>query len=204
MSAAATECIFVKFYTGDVYENLLKKIEIWLKSDKNIGDIKWRPKYLLLMPVTLNHHWSAVFKWIGIRLFGAPRGYKQYVNMLRCDIIHTDILLQVLLWWSCNTAHTIKIKSANHQNFHCACVLYITGSISDSNFLKPHVWRNLYGMLNILCHCQWITSHVQHFMLKHFLHAGKYWCTKIFLSFSVQGKLFKFRWHNIIWNVSLV
>jgi hypothetical protein len=88
------------------------------KIGKNIGDITWTPKYVLLLPVTLNHHESAVFKWNGIRLFGAPKGYKQYVNLLRCDFIQTDIMLQVVLWWSSNTTHAIKYT--NHQNFHCA------------------------------------------------------------------------------------
>ena len=150
--------------------------------------------------------------WNGIGLLGAPKGYKQYVNMLWCDFIHTDILLQVLLWF-CNTAHTIKIIYGYHQNLHCACVLYITGFISDSKFLKLHLWSNFYGMPNILghCHlpyfsrhCQWITDRLKHFMLKQFLHVGRYCCTKLFPSFSIQGRLVKCRWHNIIWKVSLM
>jgi hypothetical protein len=61
-------------------------------------------------------------------------------------------------------------------------------------------------MLNILCHChvpylsrhcRWITSHLTYFVVKQFAHAGKYCCTKNFRSFSVQGRLFKCRWHNI-------
>jgi hypothetical protein len=121
------------WYWGCLWKSV-EKTEILLKLDKSIGDLTWRPKYVLLLPVTLNHHRNVVLKWNGIRLFGAPWGYKEYVNVLQCDIIHTDILLQVLLWWSDDTAHTIKITSANHQNLHCACVLYITNYISDSNF----------------------------------------------------------------------
>ena len=35
ISAAASGWIYVKFDIGDVYENVVEKIQIWLKSDKN-------------------------------------------------------------------------------------------------------------------------------------------------------------------------
>jgi hypothetical protein len=40
------------------------KIQIWLQSDKNIGHIICRLKYVLLLSATLNHHKSSVrSKW---------------------------------------------------------------------------------------------------------------------------------------------
>ena len=58
-------------------------------------------------------------------------------------------------------------------------------------FKTPTVKKS-FGMLNIFCHChlhytrhhcQRITSHLKHFMLKQFLYAGRYCCTKSFRHF---------------------
>ena len=42
ISAAITGRISLKFDFGDVNENLSRKIQIWLKSDKGIGHFTWR------------------------------------------------------------------------------------------------------------------------------------------------------------------
>ena len=57
-SAVPTGRISVKFYIGDFLWKSVKKTETWLQSGKNIGHFTWRPKYVLLLPATLNHHKS--------------------------------------------------------------------------------------------------------------------------------------------------
>jgi len=130
---------------------------------------------------------------------------KQYVNMLRCDIIHTDIVLQVLLWWSGNTAHTIKYTV--HRNFHCAGALYITGYICDSIFFKsPPVKKSLWYSEHSLPLSPFSKNNKssETFYAKTFSLCWQVLLHKIFPSLSVQGILFQCWWHNIIWNVSLV
>jgi hypothetical protein len=58
----------------------VEKIKIWLKSDKNIEQFALRYKCNLLLPVTLNHHKSAVFEWNGIRLLQYPRRCKKHAD----------------------------------------------------------------------------------------------------------------------------
>ena len=50
---------------------LVEKTEILFRV-KNIGHCTWRPKYVRLLPATLNLHKSALFrvKWYSIRLLG--------------------------------------------------------------------------------------------------------------------------------------
>jgi hypothetical protein len=41
-----------------------------VKRRKNVSHFTWIPEYVLLLPVTLNHHKNALFEWNGIRLLG--------------------------------------------------------------------------------------------------------------------------------------
>jgi len=50
----------VKFDTGDFYENLLRKLQIWLKSGKNVRLSVW-------LPAEWNRYESSFFEWHGIR-----------------------------------------------------------------------------------------------------------------------------------------
>jgi len=38
INSATTGLIFMKFYPGEFYENSVNKFQIWLKSDKIIGE----------------------------------------------------------------------------------------------------------------------------------------------------------------------
>ena len=103
-----------------------------------------------------------------------------YTQTFCCRFFYDDLVTQHIL----SNTQIIKLP---------LCMwLCITVYISDSNFLKLHLWRNLYGVLNILCHCylhylnhycRRMTSHLKHFMLKQFLCAGRYCCTKSFQHF---------------------
>ena len=54
ISAAPTRQISVKFDIGGLYENVWK-LQNWLITGKNTTRFKWRPKYVLSLPSTLNH-----------------------------------------------------------------------------------------------------------------------------------------------------
>ena len=53
ISVTAIGRISMKFHVGNLYEKSVEKTQIGLKSDRNIGHIAWRPKYVLLLPATL-------------------------------------------------------------------------------------------------------------------------------------------------------
>ena len=67
--ADPTGRISVKFVIGDLHEKCAEKIHICIKWGKNIGHFMRRPKYVILLPVTLNCSKSALFEWSDIRLF---------------------------------------------------------------------------------------------------------------------------------------
>jgi hypothetical protein len=48
----------------------VKKMQICLKSVKNIRNFTRRPKYVVLLAASINCHKSALFEWCGIRQLG--------------------------------------------------------------------------------------------------------------------------------------
>ena len=68
---ALTRRTSVEFDIEDFYENV-KNIQIWLKSDKSIWHLTWRPKEVLVLPERLNRHKSALFYWNGIAMLFRP------------------------------------------------------------------------------------------------------------------------------------
>jgi len=47
-----------------------------------IGHLTCRPKYVVLLPETLNLHKDVFFGWNGVRLIRRPRKFKNYANAL--------------------------------------------------------------------------------------------------------------------------
>jgi hypothetical protein len=45
---------YVKFHTGDFHENV-KKLQIWLKSDKNIGHFTISPKHIYVFESSIKY-----------------------------------------------------------------------------------------------------------------------------------------------------
>ena len=68
ISAAPTGRISLEWYWGLLWTPV-EKIHICLKSGKNIGQLTWRSKCVLLLRATLKRHKSALFCWNTIRLF---------------------------------------------------------------------------------------------------------------------------------------
>jgi hypothetical protein len=61
------------------------KFQILLQSDYNIRYFTWRPKYVLLLLVSLNRHKSAV-QFKNIRPFEQPRRHKHYAQAPKCYV----------------------------------------------------------------------------------------------------------------------
>ena len=70
-------------YGGYLWQSV-EKNKIRLISGKTSGNLFEGPKYVVLLPATLNCHKSAIFEWNGIKLIRQPRGYKHYANAQQC------------------------------------------------------------------------------------------------------------------------
>jgi hypothetical protein len=70
ISAAPARRISVIFDTGDYYEDLSINSKFGYNGLKISDILHEEPKYVLLLPVTLNHYKSALFELNGIRLLG--------------------------------------------------------------------------------------------------------------------------------------
>jgi hypothetical protein len=53
---------------------------------------KWRPKYIVLLPATLNRHKSALSVWNVIRLLGYSTRHEDYANTLPCYVTGAHLL----------------------------------------------------------------------------------------------------------------
>lgn len=65
----------------------MEKIQIRLKSSKNIGYNVCRATLVVLLPETLNRHKSAALECNGIRLLGWPGRRSHYVNAPKWKVI---------------------------------------------------------------------------------------------------------------------
>jgi hypothetical protein len=68
-------------------------IQIWFKTGKNISNFKWKLKYIVLRPASLNGCTCARFHWSGIRLLRERAGTnikwtRNFVNYLPFCIIN--------------------------------------------------------------------------------------------------------------------
>jgi hypothetical protein len=90
----------------------LEKIHICLKWGKNIGHCMRRPKYVILLPVTLNCPKSALFEWNGIRLF---RGGINVTRTRRSVSLYSP---WPMFWRSTGTLWVIV--NVNIELSHCA------------------------------------------------------------------------------------
>ena len=59
---------------------------VWLKSGSNMGHCTWRPKYVLLLPATLNRHISDLLEWNGVQWF-----WSQFVTLCFVDITECEV-----------------------------------------------------------------------------------------------------------------
>ena len=77
ISAAPTGRIYGKLESAVKNPNLVKnRVQIR-------GNLTWRPKYISLLPATLNRHESALFEWSGNKATAQPWRYKYYANVPR-------------------------------------------------------------------------------------------------------------------------
>ena len=76
------------WYRGHLWKHI-QEFQIWLQAGKIIGDLTWRPRYILFLPAMWNRHKSALFEWNIIRLLRYARCYKHYANAPQCDVTRT-------------------------------------------------------------------------------------------------------------------
>jgi hypothetical protein len=136
----------------------------------------WRPKYILLLLLTLSCHTSALSEWNVIRLYNLLRRDKHYMNTthstvvythrIRCSsqadiytaqymfVAHTDDLL--FLQW-----HKVGSTSLHFQSMHLRhpclslyCLAIVTHNTRDIKYKKLSHKQNDYS----LCHSQ---NHIQ-------------------------------------------
>jgi len=84
-------CMFILMYQSSSHCSDFREIWYWRliwKTVEKIGigirQFALRSKYVLLLPLTLNHHKSAVFEWNGIRLLRYPRRCIKSANTPQC------------------------------------------------------------------------------------------------------------------------
>jgi len=99
ISVAPIGRISVKFHTKDLYKNLTRKSAFVYNRTKIP-----RPKYVILLPATLNRHMTTLFYSKEIRLLGWPRRYKYtrhnltlYVHCLPCSNVHSLVHVSPLV-----------------------------------------------------------------------------------------------------------
>jgi hypothetical protein len=71
-------CSWMDFWKFDIRVLLWKsigKFQIWLKLYRYVRHFTWRPKYILLLPVTLHRHKSSLVAWSAIRMLVHLSGY---------------------------------------------------------------------------------------------------------------------------------
>ena len=76
----------------------VEKLQIWFKSGKNVRLFAYLPKYVLLLPVIINRHKSAVGQRNGIGLLGQQKRNKHYANAPQCYDKTTLPILCVMRW----------------------------------------------------------------------------------------------------------
>ena len=91
-----------------------------LQLGQNIWHFTWRPKKVVLCPVTLKRHKSSLEEWNGIRLLEQPKWHKHYANMPKCYVIPTMSILT--LFHSSSTRYNDFMDKMGFQcrsTFHC-------------------------------------------------------------------------------------
>ena len=103
-----------------------------------LGQFRWRSKYVLLLPATLNRHESALFQWNGIRLLGQPMRYKYYANAAQRYVVRTLLITHFLFrfrfisqypWAGRARSNSHRIFFDNRQHIH--------DSTNIQHFLTP-------------------------------------------------------------------
>ena len=62
----------------------VKGLPKFVNIGENVGHFTWSPKYVFILPTTLNLHNSPPWEWNGIRLLGQRQSEKHLANALLC------------------------------------------------------------------------------------------------------------------------
>lgn len=125
ISAASTWRIYVKFAVGDYYENLSRKIHIWLKLEKKIGHFTCRLKYVILLKRCLRVKWYKVV-----------RRYKQNAKAPQC---YAHCLF-------CYFLQRVRGLCSNTVRSNTFCRSYLALGYSEpvvSSRLMRHKWETI-------------------------------------------------------------
>jgi hypothetical protein len=135
ISSAPTGQISLKFGIGDFHEKSVEQIHFCLIWGKNIGHFTRRPKYVILLPTTLNRRNSAVFEWNGINVTRTRLSVSFYSSMpMLWRLTGTLCKCQYWTWLSCALFNaTAKLKTLCDicvlyllNTFFCQMVFYVT------------------------------------------------------------------------------
>ena len=84
--------------SASISADLSRNSKFGQKSGKNVRHFACLPKYVLLLPVIINRHKSAVVQRNGIGLSGQQKRYKHYANALQCYDKPTLPTLCIMRW----------------------------------------------------------------------------------------------------------